>query len=126
MEILRKKELVNQYHFDMRNPDWEEKSGVPKTNVEVNFHLLKKEEDKADNATSLIAAVRFMIVFQDFVISGGISQENRILGRQVDEPGQFNQAEVQEIAGPILQMLNRLTYDVTEIALDAPGINLEF
>jgi len=25
-----------------------------------------------------------------------------------------------------LNMLNRLTYEVTEIALDLPGINLEF
>ena len=27
---------------------------------------------------------------------------------------------------PCLTMLNRLTYEVTEIALDLPGINLEF
>lgn len=124
MEIKRKKEIVNQYHFDMRNPSWEEKSGVPKTSVEINFHLLKKTAE--ENATSLIAAVRFMIVFEHFVVSGGISQENKVIGRVVSQPSEFSQEEVQEIAAPILKMLNRLTYEVTEIALDAPGINLEF
>lgn len=124
MDIQRKKEHVNQYHFDMRNLTWEEQHGVPKTNVEVNFHLLKNKEE--EKATSLIAAVRFMVVFQNFVISGGISQENKIIGRVVKEPSEFSQEEVQEIAAPILEMLKRLTYEVTEIALDAPGINLEF
>ncbi len=124
MEIKRKKEIVNQYHFDMRNPVWEKQNGVPKTNVEVNFHIIKKESE--EQATSLIAAIRFMVVFKEFVVSGGISQENKIIGRVVDQPREFSQEEVQEIASPILALLNRLTYEVTEIALDAPGINLEF
>jgi len=34
--------------------------------------------------------------------------------------------EVEILARPCLNMLNRLTYEVTEIALDLPGINLEF
>lgn len=124
MEIKRQKEVVNQYHFDARNPEWEEKNGAPKTSVEVNFHLVK--QDIEANSTTLVAVVRFMVVFKDFVISGGISQENEVLGRVVNQPSEFSQAEVQQISAPILDMLKRLTYEVTEIALDAPGINLEF
>ena len=43
-----------------------------------------------------------------------------------DEPSEFSKEEVEELARPCLNMLNRLTYEVTEIALDLPGINLEF
>ena len=38
----------------------------------------------------------------------------------------LSQEEVETLARPSLNMLNRLTYEVTEIALDLPGINLEF
>lgn len=124
MEIKRQKEVVNQYHYDIRHHEWEEKNGVPKTNVEVNFHLVK--QDVEANSTTLVALVRFMVVFKDFVISGGISQENEVIGRVVNQPSEFSQEEIQEISAPVLDMLKRLTYEVTEIALDAPGINLEF
>lgn len=124
MQIKRKQEIVNQYHFDARNPEWEEKNGVPKTKVEVNFHLLKQDHEA--NSTHLVAVVRFMVVFKDFVVSGGISQENEVFGRVVDQPSDYSQEEIQEISAPILDMLRRLTYEVTEIAFDAPGINLEF
>ncbi|MET3558756.1 hypothetical protein ABID29_001884 [Streptococcus rupicaprae] len=124
MEIKRKQEIVNQYHFDARNAEWEQKNGVPKTKVEVNFHLLK--QDYEAHSTHLVAVVRFMVVFKDFVVSGGISQENEVIGRVVDQPGDYSQEEIQEISAPVLDMLRRLTYEVTEIAFDAPGINLEF
>lgn len=124
MELIREKEVVNQYHFDVRNFAWEEKNGEPKTNVEVNFHLIEKNEET--KVTSMVATVKFMVVFKDFVISGGISQVNHVQGRLVEQPSEFTQEEVKYISTPILDMLNRLTYEVTEIALDAPGINLEF
>ena len=34
--------------------------------------------------------------------------------------------EAETLAAPLLDTLQRLTYEVTEIALDRPGINLEF
>ena len=51
---------------------------------------------------------------------------NHVEGRIVDQPSDFSQEEVETLARPSLDMLNRLTYEVTEIALDLPGINLEF
>ena len=59
-----------------------------------------------------------MIVFENFVISGTISQANHIHGRLIEEPSEFDHDEVEELARPCLTMLNRLTYEVTEIALD--------
>ena len=74
----------------------------------------------------MIVILTFMIVFDRFVISGTITQTNHIRGRLVQEPSEFEHEEVEELARPCLTMLNRLTYEVTEIALDLPGINLEF
>lgn len=124
MNLQREKEFVSQYHFDARNFEWEEENGKPETNVDVNFQLLKRDE--ASQTTSIIVILTFMIVFDNFVISGTISQANHIQGRLINEPSEFDRDEVEELARPCLTMLNRLTYEVTEIALDLPGINLEF
>ena len=74
----------------------------------------------------LTSIFNFMVVFDTFVISGVISQTNHVQDRFINEPNELEQAEVQQLAEPSLGMLNRLTYEVTEIALDMPGINLEF
>lgn len=50
---------------------------------------------------------------------------NHIDGRIVNEPSDLTKKSG-NLARPCLNMLNRLTYEVTEIALDLPGINLEF
>ena len=117
MNLKREQEFVSQYHFDARNFEWENENGAPETKVDVNFQLIQHD---------LIVVLSFMIVFDKFVISGTISQVNHVQGRIVNEPSELNQEEVETLARPCLNMLNRLTYEVTEIALDLPGINLEF
>ena len=124
MNLKREQEFVSQYHFDARNFEWENENGVPETKVDVNFQLL--QHDQENQVTSLIVILSFMIVFDKFVISGTISQVNHVEDRIVDLPSDFSQEEVEMLARPSLDMLNRLTYEVTEIALDLPGINLEF
>ena len=124
MELQREQEFVSQYNFDARNFEWEKENGTNEKKVEVNFQLIERNEEK--NSTSMIVILTFMIVFDRFVISGTITQTNHIQGRLVEEPSEFQHEEVEELARPCLTMLNRLTYEVTEIALDLPGINLEF
>ena len=124
MDIQREKEFVSQYHYDARNFEWEKENGIPETKVDVNFQLINR--DQQQNTTSLIVILSYMIVFDGFVICGTITQINHLFGRYVNEPSEFSKDEVEELARPCLDMLNRLTYEVTEIALDLPGINLEF
>lgn len=124
MNLKREQEFVSQYHFDARNFEWENENGIPETKVDVNFQLL--QHDQENQVTSLVVVLSFMIVFDKFVISGTISQVNHVECRIVDQPSDFSQEEVETLARPSLDMLNRLTYEVTEIALDLPGINLEF
>ncbi len=61
-----------------------------------------------------------MIVFDKFVISGTISQVNHVEGHCINRPSEFNQEEVETLAS-VWFMLNRLTYEVTEIG--SSGIN---
>ncbi|BAH81317.1 hypothetical protein SDSE_0857 [Streptococcus dysgalactiae subsp. equisimilis AC-2713] len=124
MQLVREKEFVNQYHYDARNLEWEKENGTPETNFEVTFQLINKDEARKE--TAIVSVLQFVIVKEEFVISGVISQMVRILDRLVDKPSEFTQEEVESLAAPLLDMVKRLTYDVTEIALDSPGINLEF
>lgn len=124
MELVRDKIFVSQYHYDARNFEWEKENGAPETKIDVNFQLISRDE--ASQKTSMVVIVSFMVVFDTFVISGVISQTNHVQDRFINEPNELEQAEVQQLAEPSLGMLNRLTYEVTEIALDMPGINLEF
>jgi len=67
-----------------------------------------------------------MVVKKEFVISGVVSQMVHIKNRIVNEPSEFTKEEVENLAAPLLDIVQRLTYEVTEIALDRPGIKLEF
>lgn len=124
MEVVREQEFVNQFHYNARNLDWEKEHGKPETKVEVKFQLARKDEEK--QVTSIVAVLNFIIVRDEFVINGFISQLNHIQGRIVNEPSEFTQEEVEYLAGPVLDILKRMTYEVTEIALDRPGMTLEF
>ncbi|HEN2984098.1 TPA: DUF1149 family protein [Streptococcus agalactiae] len=124
MEVIREQEFVNQYHYDARNLEREEENGTPKTNFEVTFQLANRDE--AAKVTSIVAVLQFVIVRDEFVISGVISQMAHIQGRLINEPSEFSQDEVENLAAPLLEIVKRLTYEVTEIALDRPGVTLEF
>ncbi|AGM98940.1 DUF1149 family protein [Streptococcus iniae] len=124
MQVIREKEFVNQYHYDARNLEWEKENGAPETNFEVTFQLINRDEEK--NETVIVSVLQFMIVKEEFVIGGVISQMVTIVDRLIDKPSEFTQPEVESLAAPLLDMVQRLTYEVTEIALDRPGINLEF
>lgn len=124
MEVIRDKEFVNQYHFDARNLEWEKENGTPETKLTVDFQLIEKNQE--EKRTSLITILRFIIVLDQFVISGAASQAVHIQQRVIDKPTDFTDEERRSLVAPLLDILKRLTYEVTEIALDAPGVNLEF
>ena len=124
MNLKREQEFEREGSLMFCFLKWENENGIPETKVDVNFQLL--QHDQENQVTSLVVVLSFMIVFDKFVISGTISQVNHVEGRIVDQPSDFSQEEVETLARPSLDMLNRLTYEVTEIALDLPGINLEF
>lgn len=124
MELKQEQPFVNAYHYDARNLEWEKEHGAPESKAEVKFQLMEKNE--GTKTTTFMSVLHFIVVQDHFVVSGVLSQINTLHNRLVESPNEFTQVEVEEMSAPLLNMLKRLTYEVTEIALDQPGIQLEF
>ena len=117
MEIKRQQEIVEAYHYDMRVPDSE-----VETDLRVSFSPIEVEEE---NYSALVARLEFRIVFDEFVLSGAISQINHIIDRKIEKQEDISQEEVDELVRPLFSIVERLSYEVTEIALDRPGVQSE-
>lgn len=121
LEIKRQKPVVETYHFDMRNPEQE-----AETKLNVGFAPLKPQENYPEENTVLGARLQFEVVFPEFIISGAIGQINHIVNRKITGPNDLSKVEADELVEPLFEMLQRLTYEVTEIVTDQPGIKLNF
>ncbi|EOT44321.1 DUF1149 family protein [Enterococcus columbae] len=121
MEILREKPIVDAYHFDHGvTPD-------EQTQINVGFvPLVANNPEYPENNTLLGAQLEFKIILQNFKISGQVRQVNHIVNRKINSPEDLTQEESEELVEPLFDILRRLTYEVTEIITDEPGINLEF
>ncbi len=126
MNIEREKEFVHQFHYDARNLAWEEENGTPETALNVQFQLVDQVENLADTDTAINGLLSFMIVLENLVISGNVGQLSIIRGQVIENKEQLSQEEMSELAAPLFDLLQRLTYEITEIALDQPGVSLEF
>lgn len=126
MNIEREKEFVHQFHYDARNLAWEEENGTPETALNVQFQLVDQVENLADTDTAINGLLSFMIVLENLVISGNIGQLSIIRGQVIENKEQLSQEEMSELAAPLFDLLQRMTYEITEIALDQPGVSLEF
>jgi hypothetical protein len=128
LTLEREQEFVNQFHYDARNYEWEKENGTPETNLNVQFQLIPVNQlEKANEGdTGLFATLTFLIPLENIVLSGFVSQLNYVRGRVVEEQAELEQEEMAQIAAPLFDILKRLVYETTEVALDQPGINLEF
>jgi hypothetical protein len=122
MELERLKELVESYHFDLRT----EAHKDIQTNIVVGFVPFPDMPNKPEGASALQARIEFTIAFNEFVLQGAVSQINVILNRIIEKETDISQEEVQLLVEPLFVMINRLTYEVTEIAFDQPGIEINF
>ncbi|MCJ1995415.1 DUF1149 family protein [Lactococcus piscium] len=126
MNIEREKEFVHQFHYDARNLAWEEENGTPETALNVQFQLVDQVENLSETDTAINGLLSFMIVLENLVISGNIGQLSIIRGQVIENKEQLSQEEMSELAVPLFDLLQRMTYEITEIALDQPGVSLEF
>lgn len=128
LTIEREQEFVNQFHYDARNYEWEKENGTPETNLNVQFQLVPKEqlEKLGDGDTGIYAVLTYLIVLDNIVLSGFVSQLNYVRGKIIKEQEELEQEELAQLAAPLFDLLQRLVYETTEVALDQPGINLEF
>ncbi|MDH6365480.1 hypothetical protein M2139_002470 [Enterococcus sp. PF1-24] len=122
MNIQRQKELVEVFHYDIRNTEEEHK-----TELKVSFLPLKpKEEGFPEENTILGARIEFLVVLDKCLISGRVSQINHIINEKIESPQNLSQDQVDEIVRPLLEIIQRLTQEVTEITFDEPGVKLNF
>ncbi|MGM9885913.1 MULTISPECIES: DUF1149 family protein [unclassified Lactococcus] len=126
--IEREQEFVNQFHYDARNYEWEKENGTPETSLNVQFQLVPVEQlEKAnDGDTGIHTILTFMIPLENIVISGFVSQLNYVRDRKIEEQDELVQEEMTQLASPLFDLLKRMVYETTEVALDQPGIQLEF
>lgn len=120
--IRRQKEVVEAFHYDMRLPNQE-----VETDLKVGFSPLKETIENYPKEHSIVGArLEFRLVFDTYVLSGSVSQINHILNRKIEGQNDVTQEEVDELVAPLFDIVRRMSYEVTEIALDQPGVKLNF
>jgi hypothetical protein len=127
MIIERQKPTVYNYHFDQRIPQYEAEHGVPETKLNVNLQVMDRAEfDIAETDTLVHVDFRFQIILETTMISGVITQIALAKDHVFVPEEQVSQEISKQFAEPLFDILQRLTYEVTEIAFDEPGITIEF
>ncbi|MFV0556726.1 MAG: DUF1149 family protein [Lactovum sp.] len=125
MDLMRSKEVVNFFHYDARNLEYEKEHGTPETRINVQLHILTDaKEDLPD--TKVQINLSSLIVLNKFVLSSAFSQVTQVIDRQIKNQADLTQQEMQELASPLFEILKDLAYEITEVALDEPGLRLEF
>ncbi|MDR0297822.1 MAG: DUF1149 family protein [Streptococcaceae bacterium] len=126
MNLEREHETVNFYHYDKRNFDFEKANGTPETRINVQLQMLTERTDIAATDTAVQVSLSALIVLETFVLSASFSQVSVIKEQRIESRDQLSQENMQELASPLFDLLRRLTYEITEVALDEPGLKLEF
>lgn len=124
MKITRHQELVEAYHYDMRSPEVEVETDV---NVSVT-PIDMSHEETFPHETSCVLGLRvtFTVAYETFIVSGAVRQPVVIEDRVITDLADLSQEDLGELMAPLFNIVKRLTYEVTEIALDQPGITLDF
>lgn len=123
MELKRQQEVVEDFHYEMRTPEM----GEVETNLQVSFSPIQSQDENYPKENSIIAArLEFRLVFDVYVLSGAVSQINHIINHSIQSQEDISQEEVDELVKPLFNIVQRMAYEITEIALDKPGIQLNF
>lgn len=122
MEIKRQKPVVEAYHYDQRIPDQEYE-----TKLNVGFAPLESNDPNYPKENSILGTrLEFLLSFKEYVLSGRISQINHIVNRKITNQEDLTKEEIDEIVAPLFDIVERISYEVTEIATDEPGLKLNF
>lgn len=122
MNIERYKPKVNSFHYQAKE-DYEEYE----TNFKIHITPLRiAYPADQDNTSTLGIRLDFDMVFEEFVISGSLGQVNLFKDRRIESQEDLTKEELDELLMPLFLLVKRLTYEVSEIALDEPGVTVQF
>lgn len=122
MDIHRRNPLVESFHYDRVQEE------QPEQVLNLSILPLDTEQPEAlEHKTSTIGTrLDFSLTVKKFRVSGGISQINHIKNKLVETKEDLTETEIAELVTPLLEIVQRLTYDISEIALNEPGFSLNF
>ncbi|EOH82742.1 MULTISPECIES: DUF1149 family protein [Enterococcus] len=122
MEIQRDQEVVESFNYGLPPKDQ-----VVKQKLLINFSPLEAMDPGYPAENSIMGVrIEFVLPFEDFIIGGVFSQVIHVIGRQVKQQNDLTEAEANEMIRPILKLIERMVYEITEIALDKPGVKINF
>ena len=122
MEIQRDQEVVESFNYGLPPKDQ-----VVKQKLLINFSPLEAMDPGYPAENSIMGVrIEFVLPFEDFIIGGVFSQVIHVIGRQVKQQNDLIEAEANEMIRPILKLIERMVYEITEIALDKPGVKINF
>lgn len=122
MDIQREQEIVEAFNYGL--PPAGQKI---EQQLDVDFDILSTSNPNYPDNNSIIGVrVKFVIPAPEFIVSGSVSQVIHVIDRQIEKKTDFSRTEANQIALPVFKIIERLVYDVTEIALDRPGIKINF
>lgn len=122
MIIQGYKPQVNFFHYDTKE-DFEEYE----TDINVHFSPLKIANDDEENNSSRIGVrLDFRVVLSESIISGSLGLITLLKGQSIESQEDLTDEEQGELLIPLFQLVERMTYEVSEVALDEPGIKIQF
>lgn len=124
MELRRQKEFVQAFYYEALPQD-----NTDETRIDVSMNPFEiTEEMKLDPENNSVLGLRieFQIILDKAKVSGDVAQFVQILNRKVDKVEDLTTDEVNELVRPLFSIIERMAFEVTEIALDQPGVKLNF
>lgn len=122
MNIERYKPKVNAFHYDAKEEYEEYENNF---NIHITPLRIAYPADQ-DNSSTLGIRLDFNMIFEEFVASGSLGQVNLFKDRRIESQEDLTKEELDELLMPLFLLVKRLTYEVSEIALDEPGVEVHF
>ncbi|MEG0255981.1 MAG: DUF1149 family protein [Vagococcus sp.] len=124
MELIRQQEFVQSFHYDALPEEHSEETAI---NVSLNpFEIKEEMEIDAENNSIMGLRIEYKIILDKVMLTGDVAQFVQIVNRKVDKIEDLTTEEVNELVRPLFVLIERMAYEITEIALDAPGVQLNF
>ncbi|MGO2082640.1 DUF1149 family protein [Vagococcus sp.] len=124
MNLVRQQEFVQSFHYDALPKEHEEETAI---NVSLNPFPIEEGAPLDPEKDSILGLrIEFKIVLDKMVLNGDVAQFVQLRDQKVEKIEDLSQEEINELVRPLFILIERLAYEVTEIALDAPGVQLNF
>ncbi|GAA2912272.1 DUF1149 family protein [Enterococcus pseudoavium] len=122
MRLERDKEIVESFNYGIPP-----KNQVVEQKLQINFSPLEAVDPSYPSENSIMGVrIEFVLPFEEFIIGGVLSQVIHVIGRQVTKQTDLTEAEANEMIQPLLRLIERMVYEITEITLDKPGVKINF